>query len=73
MEEERGSDEAGQQSGGGSVPSTGGDQATVVVGQSSPAAGTLPFTGTESLILALLGLMTLGLGLGLRRVVRTRA
>ena len=34
--------------------------------------GSLPFTGTDVLLLALIGLGTLGSGLGLRRVVRRR-
>ncbi|MDQ4028230.1 MAG: hypothetical protein M3214_09310 [Actinomycetota bacterium] len=47
-------------------------ETTVAAGTGS-TAGALPFTGSESLIVALLGLMALGLGTGLRRAVRQKA
>ena len=47
------------------------EQTTVTAGSS--AAGALPFTGAESLLLTLLlGLTALGLGAGLRKAVQPR-
>jgi hypothetical protein len=68
MKEDRSGVKAEQQGGG--APT---EQTTVVTGQTGSTAATLPFTGAESLIVGLLGLMALGLGAGLRRAVRTRA
>jgi hypothetical protein len=48
-------------------------ETTVAAGQTGSTAGALPFTGGESLIVALFGLMALGLGTGLRRAVRQKA
>ena len=46
---------------------------TRAAGAAGSTAGALPFTGSESLIVALFGLMALGLGTGLRRAVRQKA
>ena len=48
-------------------------ETTVAAGTTGSTAGALPFTGSESLIVALFGLMALGLGTGLRRAVRQKA
>jgi outer membrane biosynthesis protein TonB len=68
LEQDRGSVQAEQQSGG----ETGYEQTTVVAGPTGSATGTLPFTGVESLLLALIGLLALGFGAGLQRAVRPR-
>ena len=65
VEEDRGGVGGSQQSG-----SVTDEQTTVTAGGS---AGTLPFTGAESLLLTLLlGLTALGLGAGLRKAVQSR-
>lgn len=57
----------------GGTPSGAPIEQTAAVAAESGTAGTLPFTGSESLIVVLMGLMALGLGAGLRKVVGPRA
>lgn len=52
----------------------GGDNTTREGGSDAPdAGGSLPFTGADLGLLAVGGLLLVGLGMGMRRVTRTRA
>jgi hypothetical protein len=68
------SEQGGQAPSGGSrtIPVSGETQAGAVAGAGSQTgtAQTLPFTGVNAVLLLVLGLMALGLGAGLRKVVR---
>jgi hypothetical protein len=58
-------EEVNSGSGGSSTTAAGGTEAAVATASS---AGTLPFTGSRTPILVVVGLGLLGLGVGLRRV-----
>jgi hypothetical protein len=68
------SEQGGQAPSGGSktIPVSGETQAGAVAGAGSQTgtAQTLPFTGVNAVLLLVLGLMALGLGAGLRKVLR---
>jgi hypothetical protein len=68
VEREGGGDEVlDQEQGGG-----GGVESPTEVTEAAPAAGTLPFTGSPTPLLALFGVALLGLGVGIRRVTSER-
>ena len=68
---------AGAQEGGGqdrgTIPSNPAGAPSGEEVQTAPTGGDLPFTGSEPLLLALLGLLALGLGFGVRRVMLARS